>query len=273
VGGNVSYNKVILNTNIGPNGSLGQFNNVAGEPLSSFYGFKTNGLWGINDTSNIINYLITNGMLDKASSYKTSKFTGPGDLKYKDVNGDGFVNSEDFVKLGDPWPKLVYGLFLNANLESKYGTFDFSTYFTGVYGNKIYNLQKRYYTTMYGDFTTTTAALDRWTPTNTDTDIPRMTLSDPNGNMNTSSSYFVEDGSYFRCKNLVIGYTLPAILSNKMFISKFRIYMNITNLFTITKYSGMDPEIGGGGSNIAKGMDNGSYPQSRIMSFGVQMGF
>ena len=126
---------------------------------------------------------------------------------------------------------------------------------------------------MYGDFTTTTAALDRWTPTNTDTDIPRMTLSDPNGNMSTSSSYFVEDGSYFRCKNLVIGYTLPGSLSNKLFISKFRIYMNIINLFTITKYSGMDPEIGGGGSNIAKGMDNGSYPQSRIMSFGVQMGF
>jgi TonB-linked SusC/RagA family outer membrane protein len=286
VGGNASYNKVILNTNIGPNGSLGQFNNVAGEPLSSFYGYKTDGLWGVNDTSNIINYLITNGKLDKASNYKTSKFTAPGDLKYKDVSGDGLVDSKDFVNLGNPWPKMVYGLFMNASLDSKYGSFDFSTYFTGVYGNKIYNLQKRYYTTLYSDFTTTTAALDRWTPTNTDTDIPRMTLSDPNGNMSTSSSYFVEDGSYFRCKNLVIGYTLPGSLTSKLSISKFRIYMNITNLFTVTKYSGMDPEVGGAGSNksgpnktddvgsnISKGMDNGSYPQSRIMTFGVQMGF
>jgi TonB-linked SusC/RagA family outer membrane protein len=273
MGGNASYNKLISTTNIRPSGELGQFNSVAGEPVSSFYGFETDGLWGVNDTSNIISYLIANGKLDKESNYNTTKFTGPGDLKFKDVTGDGLVNSEDFVRLGDPWPKLVYGLFLNANVESKFGTFDFSTYFTGVYGNKIYNLQKRYYTTMYGDFTTTTAALNRWTPTNTDTDIPRMTLSDPNGNMNTSSAYFVENGSYFRCKNLVIGYTLPGTVSDKLFISKFRIYMNITNLFTVTKYSGMDPEIGGSGSNIEKGMDNGSYPQSRIMSFGIQMGF
>ena len=284
IGGNISYNKNTLNTDIGPNGALGQFNNISGEPVSSYYGYKVDGLWGINDTSNIINYLIASGMLEEASDYQTSKFTAPGDLKYHDANGDG-LDSTDWVNIGDPWPKLVYGLALNASYTAKFGTFDFSAYLTGVYGNKIYNWNKRYYTTMYADFTTTTDALDRWTPYHTNTDIPRMALSDPNGNMSTSSSYFVESGSYLRCKNLVIGYTLPKITSEKMVINNFRIYLNITNLFTLTKYSGMDPEVGGSGSNISdpelggnsgnisKGLDNGSYPQSKVVLFGAQISF
>ncbi|GAB1307859.1 TonB-dependent receptor [Urechidicola sp. KH5] len=191
-----------------------------------------------------------------------------GRFTYKDVNGDGTINDEDRTYIGSPHPDFVYGL----NFTLNYKGFDMALFFNGSQGNDIYNYQK-----IYTDFPTffngnrSTRVLDSWTPNNTDASLPALSASIRN-NETDPNSHFVEDGSYFRLKNLQIGYTFPNEIAEKLSMQSLRIYATGTNLFTITGYDGIDPEIVSY-DNLTLGVDNQIYPVSQIYTFGINLKF
>ncbi len=231
-----------------------------GESLFYFYGLQTDGLFQEGDD--------TSAQPNAAA----------GDIRFVDQNSDGVIDSNDNVKIGNPFPEFTYGLNLTAN----YKNFDATLFFSGVSGNDIYNTNLYDLEGMTRLFNAGTAVLNRWTPTNTNTTVPRFT-ADHSDNVNRSDR-FIEDGSYAKLRNLTIGYSLPqsalASLANGAF-TKFRVYATGQNLFTITNYSGYDPEIGGsstvtpGQQSAAAGVgiDRGVYPQPRSFIFGVQLAF
>ena len=212
-----------------------------GYPLSSFYGKPHDGL----DANGRLNFL--------------------------DANGDGVKNDEDRTQIGNPHPDFTFGL--NANFS--YRNWDASLFFNGSQGNDIYNWVKiftHFPTFVHGG--RTDAVLNSWTPTNTNTGQPALSMSVQNGETQPNS-FFVEDGSYIRLKSLQIGYTIPSdalAASGLGSIDLMRIYGTATNLFTITDYSGMDPEVAGTGP-LTIGVDTGTYPAPRILSVGVQINF
>jgi TonB-dependent starch-binding outer membrane protein SusC len=169
-------------------------------------------------------------------------------------------------------PNFSYGINASAN----YRNFDLTLFFQGVQGNEIYNASRVIIEGGQRLFNAGTQVLDAWTPTNTDTDIPRMVAGDPNRN-NRVSDRFIEDGSYLRLKNLIVGYTIPAKTISSFSggkLSSFRIYFTSQNLFTITKYNGLDPEVGTlGGNLLGNGIDFGQYPTPRTLMGGVQLSF
>lgn len=191
----------------------------------------------------------------------------PGDIRFRDANGDGILDQEDKVKVGSPLPDFEYSLSFNA----AYKGFDVALMFTGVYGNEIFNGVK-YITESMKEYRNYSAnALNAWTPQNKNTDVPRAVKDDPNGNSRVSDR-FVEDGSYFRLKTLQVGYSLPASLLSKVKVDALRLYVGANNVFTITNYSGYSPEIVGG--NIYnRGIDFGAYPLFRNINFGVELKF
>ena len=168
--------------------------------------------------------------------------TAPGDLVFKDINGDGVIDLNDRTYLGSYIPKLTYSLNLGAN----YKNFGLIVFFQGVDGNKIYNAFRTTTEGMVRFFNAGTHVLDAWTPSNTNTDVPRAISSDPNQNARTSTR-FLEDGSYMRLKNISLSYNIPGKTLQsvtKGVVSNFRIYIAAQNLLTITKYTGYDPEVG-----------------------------
>ena len=207
----------------------------------------------------------------------------PGDFIRKDINGDGIINAEDLGVIGDPTPDFIYGI----NFAGDYKGFDFGVFFQGVQGNEIYNLNK-FYNVFWADDNKLALVKDAWTPSNTVTDIPRATTTDQAENR-APSSFFVEDGSYFRLRTLELGYTLDVESVN--WLADMRIFLTAQNLFTITKYSGYDPDISstnGGRSNrdagfygnrpdlnplLGRGLDARAYPNTRGIIFGVQANF
>lgn len=182
-----------------------------------------------------------------------------GDARYKDQNGDGLINDDDLVALGNPFPWLTYGL----NLGLEWRGLDVAIFFQGVYGNEIYNALRERTEGKGQEATLSTAMRDVWSITNADGSIPNPWGSSRNFE---TSSRFVEDGSYLRLKDVTIGYTLPKRWTDKMHMSRWRFYISASNLLTITKYSGYDPEVGGG-------VDYGNYPQSRTVMFGTNINF
>lgn len=188
----------------------------------------------------------------------------PGDLRFTDVNGDGQLNDDDKKYMGSGLPDFEYGLTLNA----KYKNFDVSVFFQGTQGNKIYNGVKMWlYRTDRNNVSSD--LVNAWTPQNTNTDIPRNAFGDPNNNIRPSS-YFLEDGSYLRLKNLQIGYSIPESAISKIPVSRIRVYATANNLFTITDYSGFDPGLGNGGT-FNRGVDRGFYPLTRSFIFGINV--
>ncbi|MGL4851388.1 MAG: SusC/RagA family TonB-linked outer membrane protein [Phocaeicola sp.] len=188
----------------------------------------------------------------------------PGDLKFIDANNDGIINDNDRVYMGSYAPKYTFAL--NGSLSWK--NFDFAVMFQGVAGNKIFNGTKvMTYPTDQG-FNLSTDLLDSYTY-NPSSNIPRLTMSDENKNYSTVSDFFLEDGSYLRLKNLTVGYTLPQSWMTKMGCAgtNLRFYASGENLFTITGYSGMDPEVG------RMGLDGGRYPVARVFNFGLNLNF
>lgn len=230
-----------------------------GKSFGYFYGYKTDGVFQTQAEINA-------APVQEGTSNEDLQ---PGDLKFVDVNGDGVVNSEDETYLGSPIPKLTYGFHLGAN----YGAFDFSAAFHGTYGNKIFNAMK-VHLYQYDLTNKSKELLDAWTPTNTNTDVPRLNANDKN-NTNRISDRYVENGSYLRLKNLTLGYTLPSTLSEKVGIQNVRFYFTGQNLLTFTKYTGADPEIGqqSASSYMSYGVDIGTYPQARTYAFGVKVDF
>ncbi|MBD0254354.1 MAG: hypothetical protein ICV83_01440, partial [Cytophagales bacterium] len=213
-----------------------------------------------------------------ANTYYQNKGTGPGDFKYRDIGSfdadgkiigvpDGRINAADKTFIGNPWPKWVLGFNAGASFRG----FDLSLFLQGVQGVDRYNSFKSILTNLKGDYSMSTAALDRWTFENPGATLPRIHRDDPNRNRTTVSDFYVEDGSYLRVKNVQLGYTLPAALAGKVKLASLRLYVSGDNLLTFTRYSGIDPEFDAGG-NTEKGIDMGIYPQSRTLLFGLQIG-
>jgi len=191
-----------------------------------------------------------------------------GRFMYEDVNGDGSVNDEDRTKLGSPHPDFTYGI--NANFA--YKGFDAQLFFTGSQGNDVYNYNK-----VFSDFglffqgNRSTRVLNAWTPSNTNTSVPALTTSYPLEEA-SANSYFVEDGSYLKLKNVQIGYTFSDSLAEKIGMDSLRLYVQATNLFTITNYSGFDPEVVSY-DNLSLGIDSRLYPISKVFTLGANIKF
>lgn len=271
-----------------------------GESLFSFYGYVCDGIYqSLEDieTSAKPEKYPSNGVFSKTSTVFV------GDIKYKDLNGDGVINENDRTNIGSPLPKFTFG-WTNT---FRYKNFDLSVFINGSYGNKVYNYMKMKLSHMNSTWTNQladvigraqlvpidankdyTGGLDRgdgvliyhWYDditnvklANPDASMPRASIQDPNDNDRISDRY-IEDGSYLRLKNLTFGYTFPKKIISKWGLESLRLYANIQNLFTITDYSGYDPEIGvsTAGANVM-GLDNGRYPSPTTYSFGLNVSF
>ncbi|MBO0949171.1 SusC/RagA family TonB-linked outer membrane protein [Fibrella forsythiae] len=248
-----------------------------GQAIQSFYGYQVDGIFQSQAAINAANALDGN---DK-TPYQAN--AAPGDIKFKDINGrdaqgnltgkpDGKVDADDRAYLGSYIPKFNYGF----NFSGSYKNFDFTLYIQGVQGNKLYNGTKVVTQGQLRLFNAGPAVLNAWTPTNTNTDVPRSVSGDPNNNSRTSDR-FIEDGSYMRVKNLTIGYSIPVKtlggLTNGV-VSKVRVYVSSQNLLTFTKYTGYDPEIGSrNGTLLRNGIDYANYPQARTILAGLQLTF
>lgn len=188
-----------------------------------------------------------------------------GDIKFRDVNGDGVIDENDKTYQGSGFPKLEYGF----NLAGEYKNFDLTLFIQGVSGNKIYNGNRFELEGMEAGRNFLATTLNAWTPSNSNSTMPRAVLGDPNGNARESDR-FLENGAYLRLKMLQIGYTLPENLAGKIGLQKVRLYVGAQNMFTITKYSGLDPEIGRY-SVLNTGVDRMMYPQNKSWITGIQI--
>ncbi len=275
VSGNLSIitNKVLSlasgvpNIEAGADGDLSENYNITntapGHAIQSFFGWQTEGIF--QNAADVTKHAV---------QVAGAAGTAPGDLKFKDVNGDGKIDNSDRVFLGSFIPKFTYALNLGAN----YKNFDVSAFFQGVQGNKIFNALKVQTEGMIRFFNADTKVLDAWTPTNTNTSIPRAASSDPNQNARPSDRW-LESGSYLRLKNLMLGYTIPVkslqTIGNGV-VKSFRIYVSAQNIMTITKYTGYDPEVGNrapGSSTLTNGIDYAVYPQPKAFQVGIQANF
>lgn len=253
----------------GSNADFGGYNitkTEAGQSVQGFYGWVVDGIFqnpGEIDAANSIDG-------DATTPYQSQ--AAPGDLRFRDIDGNGVINESDRAYLGSFLPDFSYGL----NFAANYGNFDLTLFIQGVQGNEVYNGTKVLTQGMLRLFGAETAVLNAWTPENPNTSVPRAVNGDPNQNSRTSTR-FVEDGSYLRLKSLSIGYSLPAGMLSSFAggsIRQLRIYASFQNLFTITDYSGYDPEIGSRTANdLIQGIDYGQYPQPRTIMGGIQLGF
>ncbi len=235
----------------------------AGEPIGYFYGLVAEGIFQNENEIKELNAASPTGL------YQYEK-TAPGDLRYKDISGDGVINADDRTFIGNPWPKMIYGL--NANIA--YKAFDLTLFFQGVQGVDIFNATKAYYRTVFSDYNSSERVFESWTAENP-TKNPRLVASDPNGNFRRPSSYLVEDGSYLKLRNIQLGFNFPQTLINRIGLTNARVYVNAQNILTLTKYEGLDPELSSGNNNNTRqGIDGlGQYPQTRLISAGLQVGF
>jgi hypothetical protein len=252
----------VTNIEAGVDNDFGAYNitnTAVGQPIQSFYGWVVEGIF--------------QNAAEVTSHAKQTAGTAPGDLKFQDQNKDGVVDLKDRVFLGSYIPKLTYALNLGAN----YKNFDASVFFQGVQGNKIYNAARVITEGMVRFFNAGTQVLSAWTPTNTNTSIPRAISSDPNQNARPSTR-FLEDGSYLRLKNIMLGYNVPAASLQSLtkgVVSNFRIYVAAQNILTFTDYSGYDPEVGNRtpNSSLTSGIDFAVYPQPKAYQVGIQVNF
>lgn len=225
---------------------------AVGGSVGELFGFVTEGIF--KDSADV-------------KSHATQTGAGPGDIKFKNMNKDNQITDDDRVYLGSAIPKIYYGF----NFDASYKNFDVSFFFQGSAGNKVFNgvyrdLMSGQYTNHHID------ELNYWTPTNTNTNVPRPIIYDPNGNARFSTR-FVESGSYAKLQNAQIGYTIPSdVLNRTKVIKSFRIYASGQNLITISKYKGYDPDFISDGL-FSRGFDWGSYPNPRTFMFGIQAGF
>ncbi|WP_221930067.1 SusC/RagA family TonB-linked outer membrane protein [Fodinibius sediminis] len=235
--------------------------NEVGQPISSFYGYQIEGFFNSQSELDQANAGAPDG------SFQTDAAVGT--FRYADLNGDGEITADDRTFLGDPNPDFTYGLDIGLN----YKRFDLNAFLYGSQGNDIWN-QVRWWTDFYSNFAgakSHAALYNSWTPENTNASLPLQTTGGGFSTSTVPNSYFVEDGSYLRMKELVLGYTFPERLTEKISASRLRLYVQASNLFTITGYSGIDPEIGGGSTNF--GIDEGAYASTRQFLLGLNLSF
>jgi TonB-dependent starch-binding outer membrane protein SusC len=278
-----NINKVL---SLGPGGddaSLVSANSktVAGRPIGSFYGY------------------IYDGMFATAEDFKTHALPADqsgtprpianavggiwyGDRMFYDLNGDGIIDTKDQAFLGSPLPKFQFGFNNSVN----YKRFDLNIFFSGSVGNKVYNqlpvnqtnpINNTNYFTGVLNYAKTALINPDGDPDNvnnvyvTNPNTTIVSLRNDNTNENGRfSNLYLEDASFIRCKNITVGYTLPQNILEKAHIHSLRLYANVSNAFVITKYTGMDPEVGSW-NPLEAGYDNGRYPQSRVFTFGVNV--
>lgn len=250
-----------FNTRLGP-----LTRNIAGQPLSSFYGYIVDGIFQSEEQVREFNAL--DG--DPENPYSPS--IAPGRFIYRDINDDGGIDEQDQTFIGNPHPDFTYGL----NVSLGFMNFDLQLFFQGVQGNEILNYVK--YWTDFNVFQGNrhVRAMDTWTPDNPDASLPRW--DNDMGEVDTrNSTYYIEDGSYFRARNIQLGYTFPVDLINRVGLQRARIYLQGQNLFTITGYQGIDPEITltnfGPGGDVEIGVDRGAYPVAKGIQIGLNIGF
>jgi len=237
---------------------------TTGHPLGSFYGYKMIGIF------------------QNANDIFTSAYQGPGvrpgDVKYEDINGDGVIDQNDRSFLGSAIPKFTYGLTATVN----YLNFDLFVLVQGSYGNKIYSQVNQDIEGFYRPFNVTQRVYDtRWHGEGTSNTMPLVSFRDQTNNIKEPSSRFLEDASYARLKNVQIGYTIPKKIAGKLHIKGLRVYLTGTNLVTITKYKGLDPEMHISNnvnvekypSDVAAGIDWGTYPAAKSYIIGANLNF
>ncbi|SCY92866.1 SusC/RagA family TonB-linked outer membrane protein [Flavobacterium caeni] len=247
----INGNTPIITGSTGLNSSISLIQ--AGYPVNVFYGYVTEGIF--QTQTDVNNHAVQTAGNNPATS------TAAGDIRFKDLNSDGIINDKDRTFLGNPNPKFSYSL----NNSFSYKNFDLSIYFQGVYGNDIYNANRMYTESMSVINNQSTAVLGRWNGPGSTNTMPRAVYGDPNGNARVSDR-FIEDGSYLKLKNINLSFTLPKDAFESVF-SEARIYFSAQNLFTITDYSGFDPEVS------VSGIDNNVYPVTRIFSVGFNVIF
>ena len=246
---------------------IGNFaRNQVGQPIGAFFGYDVIGLFQ---------------SAEDVTKSPTQDAAAPGRFKYRDVNGrdadgkltgkpDGKITDDDRTFFGNPNPAFTYGLNLGFNFKN----FDFSAFFYGSQGNKVINYVK-WWTDFFPSFQgakSQNALFNSWTPSRPNATTPIAENVSNFSNNGVPNSYYLEDGSYLRCKSVILGYTVPANRLNRYGIDKLRVYVQAANLFTITKYSGLDPELSG--SNAAFGIDYGNYPNNqKNFNFGVNLTF
>lgn len=299
----ISFNKnKLLSLSDTENATLvgyGQFGDVVcvseiGKPLYNFYGYKVEGVYkdldDIQNSAKPAKYP-SDGVFSRGNTVWV------GDIKYKDVDENGIIDERDRTDLGSPLPKFTFG-WTNT---FRYKNLDLSIFLNGSYGNKVMNYNSLTLTHMNSTWTnqlqsvvSKRARLEPIDPTivyadgskwfdhidnvrvkNPGTKIPHTSINDPNDNDRISDRY-VEDGSFLRIKNITLGYTFPKALLNKAKIENLRVYVNIQNLYTFTKYTGYDPEVGAStqdSSGLTYGLDNGRYPSPAMYSFGLNITF
>ncbi|MEP6627598.1 MAG: TonB-dependent receptor, partial [Ginsengibacter sp.] len=262
----------------GANNWVNYSRSTIGGPVGEFYGFTAAGIFQSQKEIDDLN-AIAAAKYGVGIQYQPKAVVG--DRKFADINNDGRISDADQSALGSPIPKFFGGL----NLDASFKGFDFNAFFYGVSGNKIFNYQER----TLESFVSSTGSVgienigtkyfdNAWTPTNQSNRYAVITANDFNANTRPSNLY-VEDGSYLRLRSLTIGYTLPGNLAGKITASKIRVYISGQNLFTLTKYSGLDPEIGtpvdvnGNRLPTAAGIDVGTYPSSKFYTFGLNVTF
>ena len=299
----ISFNKnKLLSLSDTENATLvgyGQWGDVVcvseiGKPLYNFYGYKVEGVYkdldDIQNSAKPAKYP-SDGVFSRGNTVWV------GDIKYKDVDENGIIDERDRTDLGSPLPKFTFG-WTNT---FRYKNLDLSIFLNGSYGNKVMNYNSLTLTHMNSTWTnqlqgvvSKRARLEPIDPTivyadgskwfdhidnvrvkNPGTKIPHTSINDPNDNDRISDRY-VEDGSFLRIKNITLGYTFPKALLNKAKIENLRVYVNIQNLYTFTKYTGYDPEVGVStqdSSGLTYGLDNGRYPSPAMYSFGLNITF
>ena len=225
----------------------------AGYPVNVFYGYITDGIF--QNQAEVDSHAVQMPGSNSATS------TAPGDIRFKDLNNDGVVNDKDRTIIGNPNPKFTFSF----NNTFSYKNFDLTIFLQGSYGNDIFNANRMYTEAMSIIQNQSTAVLGRWTGEGTSNNIPRAIYGDPNQNSRVSDRY-IEDGSYLKIKNINLSYTLPKDVFGQNFNS-VKIFVSAQNLVTWTKYSGFDPEV------PVNGIDNGTYPITRTVSLGLNIGF
>lgn len=259
---NFSYNQNVvksLNDTVPlTSGSIGLNYNLAliqaGHPVNEFYSFTIDGIF--QTQAEVDNHSV------QVPGNDPYNRTSAGDIRFKDLNNDGIINDLDRAFTGNPNPTYIFAL----NNSFTYKGFDLGVFLQGVAGNKIFNANRLYTEAMSVAQNQSIETLNRWTAEGTSNSMPRAVFNDPNKNTRPSDRY-VENGSYLRIKNLTLGYTLPSALSEKAHMSSVRVYASGLNMFTFTKYTGFDPEVG------TSGIDNNVYPVTATYSVGINIGF